>query len=61
MLDICICSHNPRRDVLDLIIGSIVNQNSKERFNVCFIDNRSVPPLDPCVLRLLHRRALPLG
>jgi len=46
VLDVCICTHNPRRDVLALVMKSIANQDvDKARFRVIVVDNASTPAL----------------
>jgi glycosyltransferase involved in cell wall biosynthesis len=46
VLDVCICTHNPRRDVFALVIHSIANQDAdKSKFRVIIVDNASTPAL----------------
>jgi glycosyltransferase involved in cell wall biosynthesis len=40
-VDICVCTHDPRRDVLAIALGSIARQGA----NTIVIDNASNPPL----------------
>jgi glycosyltransferase involved in cell wall biosynthesis len=50
-LDVCICIHNPRRDILDLVLNSLARQTApKALYRVLLVDNCSFPPLDsrPC-------------
>jgi glycosyltransferase involved in cell wall biosynthesis len=43
-LDVCICTHNPRRDVLAKVARSIASQTaSREAFRVVIVDNCSSP------------------
>lgn len=45
-IDVCICTHNPRRDIFEIVLNSLVNQTlSKENYEVWIIDNNSNPPL----------------
>lgn len=47
-LDICICTHNPRRDILDLVAQSIARQTAdKSLYRVLIVDNCSAPALEP--------------
>jgi glycosyltransferase involved in cell wall biosynthesis len=47
-LDICICTHNPRRDILDLVLQSIAQQTvEKSLYRVLIVDNCSAPALEP--------------
>lgn len=51
MLDICICTHNPRRDVIRKAVEAIAAQVfERSLFRVLVVDNRSNPPLDADVL-----------
>jgi len=46
-LDICICTHNPRRNILDLVARSIARQTAdKTLYRVLIVDNCSVPALE---------------
>jgi len=45
-LDVCICTHNPRRDVFQLALAALGRQTlSKDAYRVWVIDNASTPPL----------------
>ena len=47
-LDLCIITHNPRRDVLDIVLGSIAGQTiERASIQVLVVDNCSDPPLEP--------------
>ena len=47
-LDICICTHNPRRNILDIVVQSIERQTvDKSLYRVLIIDNCSAPALEP--------------
>ena len=46
VLDVCICTHNPRRAVFDLVIRSVAKQDAaKSGFRVLVVDNASNPEL----------------
>jgi len=46
VLDVCICTHNPRRDIFAIVLNAIANQTlSKDAYKVWVIDNCSTPPL----------------
>ena len=45
-LTVCICTHNPRRDVFQLVLAALARQTlAKNAFRVCVIDNGSLPAL----------------
>lgn len=51
MIDVCICTHNPRKDVLLLVLDSLVKQNvSAGTFRVIIVDNNSHPRLEDSIL-----------
>ena len=53
-LDVCICTHNPRPDILRRVLTSLAHQSAeKELFKVVVIDNASIPPLTAVDLALL--------
>ena len=59
-VDICICTHNPRQDVLRTAIRSIVQQKAGPHlFNVVLVDNGSTVPLDHSLLDPLLKRGIP--
>lgn len=41
MIDVCICTHNPRRDILSLVLNSLARQSVGAGFRVLVIDNAS--------------------
>ena len=46
MLDVCICTHNPDRQLLTVVLQALVNQTlSKDRYQVLVIDNASDVPI----------------
>lgn len=50
-VDVCICTHNPRPDLLAAVIRALASQTAKsESFNVIVIDNMSEPPVSADVL-----------
>lgn len=45
-IDICICTHNPRREILTIVLNAIANQTvSKDSYEVWIIDNGSSPSI----------------
>jgi glycosyltransferase involved in cell wall biosynthesis len=45
-VDVCICTHNPRLEVLTVVLTAIANQTlAKEAYQVWIIDNASEPPI----------------
>lgn len=60
MLEICICTHNPRLDVLALALESIANQDSPNgAFRVLLVDNASNPKLTEELLAPLVAVGIP--
>lgn len=54
-LDLCICTHNPRPDILTKVISSVVAQDvARGSFRFILVDNASVPPLTEEVLAPLR-------
>ncbi len=46
ILDVCICTHNPRRDVFALVLDALARQEAeKDLFRVLIIDNASEDPI----------------
>ncbi len=46
-LDVCICTHSPRRPVFRRVLQSLASQTlPRDQFHVWIIDNKSQPPLD---------------
>ncbi len=59
MIDVCICTHNPRRDVLALTISALANQNAEPNvFRVVVVDNASSPALSETILEPLAHRGI---
>lgn len=59
MIDVCICTHNPRQDLLALVLNSLAAQTaSADLFRVVVIDNASTPPLQTEMLAPLQRRGV---
>lgn len=51
MIDVCICTHNPRPDILAKVLAAIQNQTvSGDVFRVLVVDNASSPPLEESLL-----------
>lgn len=58
-IDICICTHNPRLEILRIVISSIACQEmSPKLFNVLLIDNGSRPALEDDILAPLADRGI---
>jgi hypothetical protein len=46
MIDVCICTHNPKRELFTLILKAIAQQTlSKDAYQVWVVDNASHPPI----------------
>ncbi len=48
-LDVCICTHDPRREILALTLGSLARQTARG-FQVLLVDNASTPAIANDVL-----------
>lgn len=56
MIDVCLCTHNPRLDVLKKVLDSILNQSAgTESFHFLLVDNASDPPVDASLLDQLKK------
>lgn len=56
VIDVCICTHNPRRDIFSLVLNSLVHQSAgKEEFRVLVVDNASIPPISDSRLEVLRK------
>jgi hypothetical protein len=56
MLDVCICTHDPRRDVFAVVLEAIARQTApKSSFRVCVVDNASDPAVSKADLLPLDR------
>lgn len=54
MLDVCICTHNPDRQLFEIILQALANQTlSKDRYQVWVIDNASDRPIEAANLAIL--------
>jgi glycosyltransferase involved in cell wall biosynthesis len=54
-LDVCLCTHDPRRDILDLALRSLARQTAGPgAFRLVLVDNASTPPLGEGVLAPLR-------
>ena len=50
-VDVAICTHNPRADILDLCIQSLANQTApKDSFRVLLVDSASASPIGNDIL-----------
>jgi hypothetical protein len=43
--DVCVCTHDPRRDVLAIAMAALARQTARGAFAVTVVDNASVPAL----------------
>lgn len=51
MIDVCLCTHNPRPEILEKVLASIQNQTiGGDTFRFLIVDNASSPPLDETLL-----------
>jgi glycosyltransferase involved in cell wall biosynthesis len=58
-LDVCVCTHNPRRALLSEVLAALAKQTlASGAFRVVIVDNLSSPPLTPAVLEPLKRRGV---
>lgn len=59
ILEVCICTHNPRLSVLRRCLAAIETQISPPSFRVVVVNNASEPPIAESLLAGLHRRGIP--
>ena len=51
MIDVCLCTHNPRLALLKKVLTSILHQTvGNDAFRFLIVDNASSPPLDESLL-----------
>lgn len=54
-IEVCICTHNPRPEILELTLKSLAAQDADPRqFSLLIVDNASTPPLEPSLLKPLE-------
>lgn len=59
MLDVCICTHNPNRQLFEIILQALANQTlSKDRYQVWVIDNASDRLIEIADLAILSVAAI---
>jgi len=58
MLNLCICTHNPRLKILGLCLEAIETQISPPPFSLLLVDNASQPPLAESLLDTLRQRGV---
>lgn len=47
MIDVCLCTHDPRRDVARAVLASLARQENPGPFRLLVVDNASRDPLGP--------------
>lgn len=58
-IDICICTHNPRLEILRLAINSIAQQvTDPDLISLLLVDNASAPPIDEELLAPISGRGI---
>lgn len=57
---VCVCTHNPRRDVLMRCLEAIAAQREAAGFSVLVVDNRSQPPIGSRDIEPLTGAGLPV-
>lgn len=59
MIDICICTYNPRPEILELVLRSIERQSADPAsFRLLIVDNASSPPLTENILASLQNAGI---
>ena len=49
-IDVCICTHNPRLEILTIVLNAIANQTiGKDQYQVWIIDNASSPAISAVI------------
>lgn len=60
MIDILVCTHNPRPAILTAVISSIASQKSSpDDLQILIVDNGSNPPLEVSILAPLTKAGIP--
>jgi glycosyltransferase involved in cell wall biosynthesis len=58
-IDVCICTHNPRLDILKLTLAAVAKQTLKpSQYRLIVIDNASSPPIEESLLAPLVARGI---
>lgn len=59
MIDVCLCTHNPRAEILTKVLESIQNQTvGGDTFRFLIVDNASSPPLDESLLAQFTKQGI---
>lgn len=51
MVQVCICTHNPRPDVFDKVLAALRHQTRPDAFGLVIVDNASHPPIETWACR----------
>jgi Glycosyl transferase family 2 len=55
MIDVCVCTHNPSRDIFQIILTALAQQTlDQHAYEILIIDNGSTPPLTRADLQPLQ-------
>lgn len=59
MIEVCLCTHNPRPEIFTRVLASILNQTvGGETFSFLIVDNASSPPLDESLLAQFTKQGI---
>jgi glycosyltransferase involved in cell wall biosynthesis len=59
MIDVCLCTHNPRLEIFTKVLASIQNQTvGSDTFRFLIVDNASSPPLDESLLARFTKQGM---
>jgi len=59
MIDVCLCTHNPRPEILGRVLSSIQNQTvGGDTFRLLVVDNASTLPLDESLLARFAQKGI---
>src|SRR5215469_8284060 len=60
ILQICLCTHNPRPEILHKVLTALRRQTASIAFELVVVDNASTPPIEEWVCRNALGAGIPL-
>lgn len=59
MIDVCLCTHNPRPEILTKVLTSLLKQTvGRDAFRFLIVDNASSPPIDGSLLTQFAKQGI---
>jgi glycosyltransferase involved in cell wall biosynthesis len=59
LIDVCLCTHNPRPEILEKVLASIANQRiSAGAFRLLLVDNASYPAVDETIVHRFYSKGI---